>query len=234
LLSRQNARTAAGSRGFEHEVESVRRRLTPAVGRQVREAERRRRKLARQLERDDRWADEASARAQLQGQRLTPSDADYDPEEPPDAESPPELLPIYFDGRAGPVALSRALGGWEARELSPEGGGRTLGVLAPPARRPSLDREAEELLEAYLRYVLDRDSFLAAVQWELFAGRRGDVLSAALEDLRTIGSVVMARAAVRSQAAGSVPTQLGRPQIEQGIRATDFDWLDRPTWGIRL
>jgi len=57
---------------------------------------------------------------------------------------------------------------------------------------------------------------------------------AALRDLHSIASDVLARASVRAKLRGDDGRQLGRADIELGIRATDQDWLDRPTWGSRL
>ncbi len=73
-----------------------------------------------------------------------------------------ELLPLYYGGRAGPVALAGGLGGWEALELRPSGGvQRHLGSIPPPTVPPSLTSEALALLVGYLRYFLERDLLFA-------------------------------------------------------------------------
>lgn len=144
---------------------------------------------------------------------------------------------MYYDGRPGPIAIAQGLGGWEAHELSPEGGSRPIGLAVPPEQPPSLDPDAATLLSAFLRYWLSRDCFLAAVHLELVSypqSREGTVVEAALDDLHAIGSYVLACGAFRSKLNGKDGNRLSVADVEHGIRATDQDWLDRPTWGSRL
>jgi Fe-S-cluster containining protein len=216
------------------ELSSVRRRLTPAVERRRSESERRRRRIVHELEDQDRWVAEEEVRKRLGERRLIPGSSEYFPEEPPAAEDGLERLPMYYDGRAGPVALAQGLGGWEALELLPEGGSHPIGLAVPPERPPTLEREAEALLSGYLRYWLARDSFLAAVHLGMLSTSAGSVVDAALADLHAIASDVLARGAVRAKLKGNVGAHLTRGDIEAGIRGTDQDWLDRPTWGSRL
>jgi hypothetical protein len=219
---------------FRTELESVRARVAKDTSRKLAESLRRRRRILRSLDAEGRWVDEDRVREQLGRSALAPSEEQYDVEDPPSGNDELELLPMYFDGRVGPVALALGLGGWEARELSADGGFRALGLAAPPVRRPTMDEEATGLLEGYLHYVLARDSFLAAVHLELSRGREGNVTDAAREDLRTVGSLVLARGSVRAKLRGASGALLGKEDVERGIRATDLDWLDRPTWGSRL
>lgn len=216
------------------ELSSVRRRLTPAVERRRSEAVRRRRRIVRELEDQGRWVEEEEVRRRLGERRLIPGPQEYLPEEPPEAEEGLERLPMYYDGRAGPVALAQGLGGWEALELLPEGGSHHIGLAVPPDRPPSLEPEAEALLAGYLRYWLARDGFLAAVHLEMLSTGAGSVADAALADLHAIGSDVLARGAVRAKLKGNVGGHLSPADVEAGIRGTDQDWLDRPTWGSRL
>ena len=188
----------------------------------------------RELIAQGRWVDEVDVRRRLQGQSLLPSTDEYAPGELPSADAGFEPLPIYFDGRPGPMALTEREGAWEAFEISPEGDSRSLGIAVPPEDRPTLEPEAEELLSGYLRYWLARDAFLAAVVWEMTTVPGGDVLEVSLEQLHAIGSDVLARAAFRARLRGESGTRLTSSDAELGIRATDQDWLDRPTWGSRL
>ena len=225
---------AVPSPELDAELSSVRARLTPAAERRRVEAERRRRRIVRELKSQGRWIDEVEVRERLLELPLIPGSREYLPEEPPAAEEGLEHLPMYFDGRAGPVALAQALGGWEALELLPEGGARPIGVAVPPDGPPALERDAEALLGGYLRYWLARDGFLGAVHVGMLSTGEGSVLDATLADLHAIGSDVVARAAVRAKLRGEVGARLTRADVERGIRATDQDWLDRPTWGSRL
>jgi len=141
---------------------------------------------------------------------------------------------MFFDGRAGPVALAQVGEAWEGATLAPDGGSESVGVAMPPGLPPVVESAADELLSGYLRYFLARDNFLAAVHWDMFRGVEGTVDEVALSELHAIGSDVLARAAVRAQLRGDSGARLSARDIELGIRATDQDWLDRPTWGGRL
>jgi hypothetical protein len=234
LVSRSGSEAVPPSSTFEEELASLRRRLTTAAERRRREAERRRGRLVRALSEDDRWVDEEEVRRTLASRRLVPSEKEYLPEEPPASEEGLERLPMYFDGRGGPVALSQGLGGWEAIELSAEGGSQPVGIAVAPSIPPSLEADAEALLSGYLRYWLARDGFLGAVVLETANRAEGSVLDVALADLHAIGSDVLARGAFRAKLRGEAGVRLSRRDVELGIRATDQDWLDRPTWGSRL
>jgi len=220
--------------GLDTELQSVRSRLTTTVERRRREAERRRRKLVRLLDQQGRWVDEEEVRHRLRGRRLIPTREEYRPDGLPDVGDGLERLPMYFDQRAGPVVLAEAHAGWEALELSPLGGGTSLGLAAPPDQPPTLEGDAASMLEGYLRYWLERDCFLAAVHLDMQSADEGNVEETALEELHAIASDVIARAAVRVQLRGRSGARLQSSDIELGIRATDQDWLDRPTWGSRL
>lgn len=221
-------------KGLDGELSSVRQRLTPAVERRRTDALRRRRRLARELETQGRWVDEDEVRRRFAGHPLIPRPSQYSPQELPAAELGLERLPLFYDGRSGPVALADGVGGIEALELSPEGGGKTLDLVVPPDQLPSVDARGESLLSGYLRYWLARDCFLAAVHLEMQSISEGDVVEVARHDLLAIASDVLARSAIRAKLNGKDGTRLTRPDIELGIRAVDQDWLDRPTWGSRL
>ena len=221
--------------GFESELEAVRHRIDPGSTRRMQEAERRRGRLVRLLEREGRWVDEDSVRTELRTRLPLPGAEDFPAEDPPTASEGLELLPLYFDGRAGPVALAEELGGWEALELRASGGvERHLGRVPPPTAPPKLDAEAERLLSGYLRYFLERDLLIATVIPRMAEADVGTVTEWVEEELRRIGATVVSRAVVRAKIGGAVGERLSRPEVERGIRASDQDLLDVPTWGDRL
>lgn len=132
------------------------------------------------------------------------------------------------------MAIARGLGGWELHELRPTGGADLRGLVVAPERPPRLDEQAQRLLQNYLRYALARDAFLASVHLEMLEGDEGTVAEWTLAALRSLGATVAARAAIRTKLEGEEGVVLTVDDIERGIRATDQDWLDRPTWGERF
>ncbi len=54
------------------------------------------------------------------------------------------------------------------------------------------------------------------------------------EELRRIGATVVSRALVRAKVSGGGINPLTSAEIADGIRATDQDLMDVPTWGDRL
>jgi hypothetical protein len=143
-------------------------------------------------------------------------------------------LPLFFDGRPGPVAIASGLGGWEMIELAPDGTALTRDVVVPPGQPPLLTSEGERLLEGYLRYWLMRDAFLAAVHVEMLRGAEGSVTDWASESLRALGALTLARGSARAKLAGRDGGRLTEADVAAGIRAVDQDGLDRPTWGDRF
>ena len=220
--------------GFDAELSSARGRLSPALLRRGLESERRRRRIVRTLELQGRWVDEEDVRRELRGHRLLPTETEFSVAALPEANDGLEFLPLYFDGRRGPVALAQGLGGWEALEVAPGGGSRAVGLAVPPDHVPTLDGGAETLLSGYLHYWLERDAFLAATHLEMLSRPGGTVIEAALKDLHAVASTVLARGSFRAKLRGEEGARLTREDVERGIRSTDQDWLDRPTWGSRL
>lgn len=195
---------------------------------------RRARKLEKSLAAEGRWQDDLEVREVLGARLPLPSPGDFTVEDPPLASGGLDRLPLFFDHRAGPLGFARGLGGWEVLEFSPAGGAELRSVVAPPDRPPPLKECAERLLEAYLRYALARDAFLAAVHLDMLEGDEGTVTDWVADELRVLGATVLARASVRSRFTGRAAGALSANDVENGIRATDQDWLDRPTWGERL
>jgi Fe-S-cluster containining protein len=221
--------------GFDSELQAVRERIDLGSTRRMKEAERRRGRIVQSLEREGRWVDEDAVRTDLRTRLPFPEPEDFPAEDPPTASEGLELLPLYFDGRAGPVALAEELGGWEALELRASGGvERHLGRVPPPTVPPKLDPEAQRSLSGYLRYFLERDLLLASVVPRMAESDVGTVTEWVEEELRRIGATVVSRAVVRAKIGGAVGERLSRREVESGIRASDQDLLDVPTWGDRL
>lgn len=223
------------SESLASELESLRARIQPATARRLVEAGRRRRRRVRELTADGRWEDEAVVRRRLFSAPPRPRDEDFPVEDPPTKDDGLEHLPLFFDRRASPLALAAGLGGWELLELSPSGGvRRSWGVVPPPDRRPATDAEATALLDRYLAYWLRRDALFGFVLEEMATSDDGTVGEWVERELREIGATVLARADVRARSSRGDVAQLRREDIADGIRATDQDYLDRPTWGDRL
>jgi Fe-S-cluster containining protein len=221
--------------GFENELEAVRGRISGATSRRVEGSARRRQRLRRELTGQGRWADEADVRATLGARLPFPTVDDFPAEDPPSAEDGLERLPLFFDGRAGPVALAQGIGGWEVHELSPEGGFvRAVAVVPPPARLPPLRPDARSLVEGYLRYWLERDAFFGAVHLAMLESADGTVAEWAAAELRAIGALTITRAEVRAKTRRGDVDALTAADLVDGIRATDQDLLDRESWGEPL
>ena len=225
----------SGPSAFELELGSVRERLDVTLARRVEASRRRRLRIARRLESEGRWEEEERVRDALRGSIPLPRDQDFPAVDPPEADDGIERLPLFFDGRPGPVALSSGVGGWELHELSPNGGfSRSLGVVPAPDRLPALTPEAAELLLGYLGYWLERDAFFGALHLDMLEDGEGTVTEWAADELRSVGALTLARAAVRAKVARGEVERLTESDVADGIRATDQDLLDRDSWGERL
>jgi hypothetical protein len=220
---------------FDAELASVEERLGPSVERRMKDAARRRGRIVRSLTREGRWVEEEEVRDLLRRRIPRPGPEDFPVGDPPSTEDGLELLPLYYDGRAGPVALAGGLGGWEALELRPSGGiERHLGSIPPPTVPPALTSEAEALLVGYLRYFLERDLLFAFALARMVKEGEGSVTQWMEEELREIGATVLSRASVRAKLAGGGAVPLSAADLVRGIRATDQDLMDVSTWGDRL
>ncbi len=226
---------ASPPQGLDLELASLRARVSEGVERRLEESRRRRRQISRALSGDGRWVDEDEVRRQLQERPPFPRDEEFPPWDPPSQEDGLELLPLVFDGRDGPLAFSAEPEGWELLELSPKGGiEMSLGVASPPDRLPVLSEEARRLLSGYLRYWLARDQLFGTVHLEMAKSHQGDVTDCVAAELRQIAATAISRAAVLASLGRGRVGPLSGSDLVQGIRATDQDLLDRPTWGTRL
>jgi Putative zinc- or iron-chelating domain len=234
LLPNRNGKEEDVANGFDSELASVRARVGPSTAARLATTRRRARRVERTLRDAGRWQDDQEVRTTLASRMPRPLPEDFPVEDPPGTSDGLEMLPMFFDGRASPVALARTLGGWELLQLSPAGGAEPLSVIPAPERPPELDGGAQGLLEGYLRYSLQRDAFLAAVHLEALEATEGSVVEWTSLALRELGATTLSRAVVRAKLRGAGEGTLSARDVADGIRATDMDWLDRPTWGDRL
>lgn len=235
LLAYRTSQSRDEPVGLAEELAAARARAAWARPDRLRVGARDHRRIVRTLVRDGRWTDEQEVRARLRGRLPWPEAGNFPVPEPPPADEGLEGLPLFFDGRPGPVAIAAALGGWELLELRAAGGiERSLGVIPAPDRPPPLHATGRELLEAYLRYWLERDALFGTALLAAAQAGDGSVEEWVAEDLRAIGALVLARADVRARGRRGDPGPLTADDIADGIRASDLELLDRPTWGDRL
>ncbi len=147
-----------------------------------------------------------------------------------------DLLPLYWDGPEGPVALSASPGGLELLRLRPTGGVRErLGTYSEQFAPERISEAAKARLRRYGRYLLDRDHFLdsAALEWRerRYSEPLSDTLGRCLAEAL---ATVLTRGAARARSAGRPVDPIGPETVLEGIRATDADLLDRPALGAVL
>jgi Fe-S-cluster containining protein len=230
---RPNSDSSFPPRGLEEEVAAVRQWCqAPEFDRHARHARQRRRSIVGRLKKAGIWEDEEPVRARLRTSIPFPNGRDFPAESPPATSEGLELLPLFFDDQFGRVALAEAAGGWEVITLA-EGGGveRHLGIVPPPESVPRLTSGARNLLEAYLRYFLERDFLFGMVHLALVAEPDQTVGDAVTQELEKIGADVLTRAMIRGKISGRPLGPLTELDVEGGIRAADMDLLDRPSWG---
>lgn len=223
--------------GLDEETASARATVNSVEARILWEEARRRRSSAqRRMIREGRWIEPAELRSTLRDRTFRPNVTDLPGEELPEMGSAEELLPIFYDGRPGPVALSGHPGGWQLSELSPSGGPAGWTDVVPvPKQLPKLDGPAERLLSGYLGYWVARAAFFDHVLWQAVQLEDGEtILDLAAAELKWIAATVLARAQVRARSRGRFSDALGAADIQLGISATDADLLDRPDLGARL
>lgn len=226
---------APPARGFDSELAALRSRVNAGVLRRLETAGRRRRRVERLLSARGRWSGEEEVRRRLRVGLPAPTPDDFPVDGPPSQREGLERLPLFFDGRAGPVALASRPEGWELLELAPTGGVvRTVGVAEPPDRPPSLSGDAARTLTGYLRYWLERDALFGAVHLEMLEDSEGSVADRVAGELRRVAAVTLSRAAVLASVRRGDPGPLSADDVCEGIRATDQDLLDRESWGSRL
>jgi hypothetical protein len=226
---------AAPPRGFDAELVALRARVDGSVRRLLDTNGRRQRRIERALTAEGRWREESEVRRRLRDQIPAPVADDFPVESPPSRRGGLGLLPLFFDRRDGPVALASQAGGWELIELYPTGGvRRSLGVVPPPDRPPTLSDDAARTLAGYLRYWLERDLLFGVVQLGMLEDHEGAVTDRVAAELRRIAAVTVSRAHVLAALRRGYVDRLSEDDVRDGLRATDQDLLDRATWGTRL
>lgn len=240
LGGRAGARRAASlplARGLDGELRRAEARCRSEEGREALASARRDgQRVERRLQKEGRWIPTPEVRASLRERLPLPDSSDFPVDDPPPLEAGAELLPLYFDGGEGPVAIAGHAGGWQLVELQETGGVRSwLGVWPPPTRMPPLEPAAEQALRDYLGYWLERDALFGFAHNAMVEEPSGeDVLARVARELRYIGATVVTRARIRASAQGRIAASLTEVDIDRGIRASDADLLDRAGWTVPL
>jgi Fe-S-cluster containining protein len=212
--------------GLTGEVEAARREWLRSGS--VRELERHRVKFR------PRRGDDAAARLRkaLHETLPWPEAADFPPEDPPDSAESMSELPLTFSPRHGRLAFAAHPGGWMLLALSETGEEpRTLAVVPPPESRPAMSKAGERVLRGYLHYLVERDDLLDGVLAQ--PDPEGPVVMAEQADLIRTAATALARASVLQRLDGR-DGPLDASDVWNGVRATDAEWLDRPTTGRRF
>ena len=224
------------SSDFMSEMKFVEREVEQAQATgDLRWASQRRRSVERRLGRVGIWQSEEEVRARLRGTLTDMVPEELLHEEPPPEEEPLESLPMFHDPALGRVAWRPHTGGVEFLSLRESGGiAQHLGVFASPTRSPGLDAPSRSLLLGYLRYVLERDATIGAAYDHLLEADPALPEEVVAEDLTLIANQVVRLAVLRRALTSDRRGELTVKDLENGIRATDMDILDRPTVGLRL
>jgi Fe-S-cluster containining protein len=221
--------------GFDAELDALRARASDGVRHVLEASARRRRRVERTLAAEGRWEDDDEVRNRLRPRIPAPTGKEFPVEDPPSRGDGLDLLPLFFDHRAGPVALAGAVGGWELLELGPGGGvRRSLGLAPPPDHLPALSDDAARTLDGYLRYWLERDLLFGVTHLSMLEDHEGSVTDRVAAELRRIAAVTLSRAQVLATVRHGGVEQLTEDDVRDGLRATDQDLLDQPSWGRRL
>ncbi|MCI4347521.1 MAG: hypothetical protein L3J97_02740 [Thermoplasmata archaeon] len=202
---------------------------------ELRSATSRRRQVERRLTRTGQWESEEEVRRILRsGARgLIPSEIDTGML--PDEDEDLEALPMFFEPAKGRVVWRAHPAGVEFLTLREAGGIEShLEVLDPPGRPPELLPKARASLVGYLSYLLERDSTIGVAYDKLLGGAPGLPSDLVARDLRSAAGQVLQMATLRRALISDQRGALTAGDIENGIRATDMDLLDRPSVGLRL
>lgn len=202
---------------------------------ELRSATERRREVERRLRRESRWESEEEVRRILRGWGRGPISSEIDALMLPDEDEALEALPMFFEPTKGRVAWRAHPAGVEFLTLREAGGIEShLEVLVPPSRPPELLPNARASLVGYLKYLLERDSTIGVAYDKLLGGAPGLPNELVAQDLRFAAGQVLQMATLRRSLISDQRGPLTAGDIENGIRATDMDLLDRETVGLRL
>ncbi|MGC2289463.1 MAG: YkgJ family cysteine cluster protein [Thermoplasmata archaeon] len=237
-LGRRGEGTPVGplSSDFSSEVESVRSEVSHAeTTGQLRWALQRRRNVERRLRRVGSWQSEEEVRARLRPKLDGAIPTELRPLVLLEEDEELESLPMFYEPTLGRVAWRPHPGGTEFLSLREAGGiARHLEVLASPSRSPGLDAPARAMLRGYLAYVLERDATISAAYHSLLGQEPALPEQVVASDLQMVADQVVRLAVLRRALTSGQRGELSSQDVENGIRATDMDILDRPTAGLRL
>jgi Fe-S-cluster containining protein len=221
---------------FRHEVHSVELEVRRAAASgQMRRASQRHQTVQRRLRRKGSWQTEAEVRTRLQGRLDEFIPTELATEERVGEADDLESLPLFYDPMLGRVAWRSAPGGVEFLVLGERGGiSKHLEVLDVPNTSPGLEESSRMLMRGYLGYLLERDATISAAYEYLLEGEPELPETIVAEDLQKIAGQVLRLATLRRALTSDRRGPLSALDIENGIRATDMDILDRPTTGVRL
>lgn len=226
---------AEGTVGLDGELAAARARAAAPEAERARVTDARRRKgEARRAGFD--LPDIEALRSELRTAAFTVTVEDLPGELPPEAAEGIEYLPLTWTGPHQVVAIEQHPLGLRALEVAPRGGvGEPSEVLPVPRSVPSCSPEAQTLLQGYLHYWLERD---ALFDFLLQEGAAGSVSTSWAQRVRrelgNVGATVLTRAFLGARLNGGPGPSLDAASVAWGIRATEMDLLDRPSWGVRL
>ncbi len=219
--------------GLEEEIDAVQTELARdrSVGR-LREGRRDFERARRQLEREGRWVDPESRRDRLTAAAVRAAAEFFPSPPPPSVDEGLDALPMTYDPTHGRVALAGSPAGWTLLTLSSRGGAEAvLGTYPEPQRPPEIDPGGRRLLDGYLRYVAAREALLGHVLLSLLDDDDRSLEEALEAELGAVAADVLTRAVILGAVHAQGESRLDADRIEQGIRATDAELLDRPTLG---
>ncbi|MCI4358392.1 MAG: YkgJ family cysteine cluster protein [Thermoplasmata archaeon] len=156
----------------------------------------------------------------------------FPPPPPPPSSGGVENLPLVFDPDLGLISIADHPAGWEVLSVEEKGGPpRSLGVWPAPDQPPSVTADGNRVLESYLEYLLRRDFTYWSAAERLRTNRGGSLLEEVGADLERFGALVLARAQLLERLHPSEGGPLTAERVWDGVRATDGEYLDRPTLG---
>jgi hypothetical protein len=222
--------------GFGPELDAVRARFEPGeVDRSLSQAQRRFRSGVARLQRKGLWEEPKAIREALRPELLGLVRDAFPPEDPPEREDGIASLPLFRDPRLGVVAIAKHPGGWGFLSLSERGEEPTsLNVLPPPTRCPEMAAGGERALQAYLEYLLWRDLTYWQAAYHVDPDGEDGLLEEVAWDLADVGALVLSRAVTRQRLRGVDPGPLDAESVLDGVRASDAEFIDRPTLGLRF
>lgn len=201
------------------------------------QAAKRRRRVLRSLGGSEAGWDPEALRAALRGDRWPVDANDLPGELPPAIEEGAEYLPLVWLGSQHVVGIEGHALGFRLIDFQEQGPTGSPSEVFPMIRTlPAMTDEAQRLLDGYLAYWLERDVLFDQILLRVSESGEdpGPPRDQLRHELSFIGATVLARAVLCARARGDMGRVLNLSRIEDGIRATDMDLLDRPSLGVSL